>query len=258
MEKCKEIIESDCKIACDLRDVLGTSSMSCVSDKLDIMRDKTVEDKNCNLTLLKSKGKLVVGLVLEDQETPRSASTLQDKSSEVNLHMGPNGLINGLEIENSSRPSLSHLVDNILELDEDSPSSSHTSPNYKMPYETNSMVLELSDRNNDKRTEIGLANSDVKTDISSASAVCSTLDLKLLNRPQLPDTPTEHCRPNGETSGESDVHYVSYASELQMPDIMRLIQKDLSEPYSIYTYRYFIHNWPKLCFLVSHLFHKLF
>jgi len=34
-----------------------------------------------------------------------------------------------------------------------------------------------------------------------------------------------------------------------MPDIMRLITKDLSEPYSIYTYRYFIHNWPKLCFL---------
>ncbi|ELK27285.1 PREDICTED: N-alpha-acetyltransferase 30 [Myotis davidii] len=34
-----------------------------------------------------------------------------------------------------------------------------------------------------------------------------------------------------------------------MPDIMRLITKDLSEPYSIYTYRYFIHNWPQLCFL---------
>nr|CAD7200619.1 unnamed protein product [Timema douglasi] len=48
---------------------------------------------------------------------------------------------------------------------------------------------------------------------------------------------------------EDDINYVSYKSELQMPDIMRLIQKDLSEPYSIYTYRYFIHNWPKLCFL---------
>nr|CAD7392894.1 unnamed protein product [Timema cristinae] len=48
---------------------------------------------------------------------------------------------------------------------------------------------------------------------------------------------------------EDDIKYVSYKSELQMPDIMRLIQKDLSEPYSIYTYRYFIHNWPKLCFL---------
>lgn len=47
------------------------------------------------------------------------------------------------------------------------------------------------------------------------------------------------------------IRYVQYESELQMPDIMRLITKDLSEPYSIYTYRYFIHNWPQLCFLVS-------
>lgn len=45
------------------------------------------------------------------------------------------------------------------------------------------------------------------------------------------------------------IHYVRYESELQMPGIMRLITKDLSEPYSIYTYRYFIHNWPQLCFL---------
>lgn len=51
---------------------------------------------------------------------------------------------------------------------------------------------------------------------------------------------------------EADGHgirYVRYESELQMPWIMRLITKDLSEPYSIYTYRYFIHNWPQLCFL---------
>nr|CAG4643246.1 EOG090X07BN [Ilyocryptus agilis] len=48
------------------------------------------------------------------------------------------------------------------------------------------------------------------------------------------------------------ITYVQYRSELQMPDIMRLIQKDLSEPYSIYTYRYFIHNWPKLCFLAMY------
>lgn len=46
------------------------------------------------------------------------------------------------------------------------------------------------------------------------------------------------------------VEYINYENELQMSAIMRLIQKDLSEPYSIYTYRYFIHNWPKLCFLV--------
>jgi len=45
------------------------------------------------------------------------------------------------------------------------------------------------------------------------------------------------------------ISLVNYSSERQMPDIMGLIQKDLSEPYSIYTYRYFIHNWPNLCFL---------
>lgn len=52
------------------------------------------------------------------------------------------------------------------------------------------------------------------------------------------------------------IDYVQYESELQMPMIMKLIQKDLSEPYSIYTYRYFIHNWPKLCFLVRLWFCK--
>uniref|UniRef100_F1LC39 N-terminal methionine N(alpha)-acetyltransferase NatC n=1 Tax=Ascaris suum TaxID=6253 RepID=F1LC39_ASCSU len=45
------------------------------------------------------------------------------------------------------------------------------------------------------------------------------------------------------------IEIVDYENELQMADIMRLITNDLSEPYSIYTYRYFIHNWPKLCLL---------
>lgn len=46
-----------------------------------------------------------------------------------------------------------------------------------------------------------------------------------------------------------EISIKEYVNELQMPDLIRVIQKDLSEPYSIYTYRYFIHNWPKLCFL---------
>nr|CAG4650196.1 EOG090X07BN [Sida crystallina] len=57
---------------------------------------------------------------------------------------------------------------------------------------------------------------------------------------------------NCDISLNDKVTCVQYQSELQMPDIMRLIQKDLSEPYSIYTYRYFIHNWPKLCFLAMY------
>lgn len=55
-----------------------------------------------------------------------------------------------------------------------------------------------------------------------------------------------------ESTEETKIEYREYESELQMPDIIRLIQRDLSEPYSIYTYRYFIHNWPELCFLAMH------
>ncbi|KAG0749995.1 hypothetical protein G6F57_006241 [Rhizopus arrhizus] len=47
----------------------------------------------------------------------------------------------------------------------------------------------------------------------------------------------------------STIEYKQYESELQLPSIIHLIENDLSEPYSIYTYRYFIHNWPNLCFL---------
>ena len=45
------------------------------------------------------------------------------------------------------------------------------------------------------------------------------------------------------------IAYESYRDETQMPFIMDLMSKDLSEPYSIYTYRYFIHGWPGLTFL---------
>jgi len=34
-----------------------------------------------------------------------------------------------------------------------------------------------------------------------------------------------------------------------MESIVAMIDKDLSEPYSIYTYRYFILGWPKLCII---------
>ena len=52
-----------------------------------------------------------------------------------------------------------------------------------------------------------------------------------------------------ESNSCPDIRFVNYESEAQMPDIMQLVQKDLSEPYSVYTYRYFINNWGKLCFL---------
>mmetsp|Transcript_1679 Transcript_1679/g.3684 ORF Transcript_1679/g.3684 Transcript_1679/m.3684 type:complete len:273 (-) Transcript_1679:384-1202(-) len=44
------------------------------------------------------------------------------------------------------------------------------------------------------------------------------------------------------------ITYVPYQDEQDMPSIVKLIEKDLSEPYSVFTYRYFINNWPELCF----------
>lgn len=57
-------------------------------------------------------------------------------------------------------------------------------------------------------------------------------------------------------AGSGRIEYVSYKDETQLPDIMALIDQELSEPYSIFTYRYFITLWPDLCFMVRYL-HKL-
>ncbi|KAK9272275.1 hypothetical protein L1049_002646 [Liquidambar formosana] len=50
----------------------------------------------------------------------------------------------------------------------------------------------------------------------------------------------------------SDIEYVSYGGEHHLPLIMRLVDEELSEPYSIFTYRYFVYLWPHLSFLAFH------
>lgn len=45
------------------------------------------------------------------------------------------------------------------------------------------------------------------------------------------------------------IRLVQYQDERQLPFIQKLIDGDLSEPYSIFTYRYFLTQWPQLCFL---------
>ncbi|KAF9666996.1 hypothetical protein SADUNF_Sadunf16G0287000 [Salix dunnii] len=53
----------------------------------------------------------------------------------------------------------------------------------------------------------------------------------------------------------SEIEYVSYGGEHHLPLIMNLVDQELSEPYSIFTYRYFVYLWPQLSFLAS-AFHK--
>mmetsp|Transcript_16009 Transcript_16009/g.49541 ORF Transcript_16009/g.49541 Transcript_16009/m.49541 type:complete len:235 (-) Transcript_16009:46-750(-) len=52
-------------------------------------------------------------------------------------------------------------------------------------------------------------------------------------------------------SRHAGVDWVEYEDELQLPEVMKLVDNDLSEPYSIFTYRYFVRNWPKLCLLAK-------
>eukprot|EP01018_Ginkgo_biloba_P017414 Gb_00308 [translate_table: standard] len=54
------------------------------------------------------------------------------------------------------------------------------------------------------------------------------------------------------TVSPSDIRYACYEGEHQLPLIMNIVDQELSEPYSIFTYRYFITLWPHLCFLAFH------
>ncbi|KAK2612125.1 N-alpha-acetyltransferase 30 [Conoideocrella luteorostrata] len=50
----------------------------------------------------------------------------------------------------------------------------------------------------------------------------------------------------------AELRYIQYQHDLEfryLPSIRSLISKDLSEPYSIYVYRYFLCQWSHLCFM---------
>jgi N-alpha-acetyltransferase 30 len=112
--------------------------------------------------------------------------------------------------------------------------------NNGLEYSTESIV-NTSNTNLDNEQSKQDSSSQVDTHLSQLSTkfdhdrelICQ-LDRLLLNDPPDPD-----------------IYFHSYQSEHEMSSIMSLISGTLSEPYSIYTYRYFIHNWPDLCFLCS-------
>lgn len=55
------------------------------------------------------------------------------------------------------------------------------------------------------------------------------------------------------TNGSDGLDYIQYDQDKEnqyLSEIRQLISKDLSEPYSIYVYRYFLYQWGDLCFMV--------
>lgn len=55
-------------------------------------------------------------------------------------------------------------------------------------------------------------------------------------------------RADGAPPGEVTIRH--YAGDAELPAIMALMAAELSEPYSIFTFRHFLDGWPKLCFVV--------
>jgi len=53
---------------------------------------------------------------------------------------------------------------------------------------------------------------------------------------------------NQKAGEEQQFTFCDFHDESQLKVLQSLIDKELSEPYSIYTYRYFVYNWPDLCF----------
>ncbi|XP_066340030.1 N-alpha-acetyltransferase MAK3-like [Miscanthus floridulus] len=53
----------------------------------------------------------------------------------------------------------------------------------------------------------------------------------------------------GGSEGSGEIAYVSYGGEQYLPLVMSLVDEELSEPYTIFTYRYFVYLWPQLTFL---------
>jgi peptide alpha-N-acetyltransferase len=41
----------------------------------------------------------------------------------------------------------------------------------------------------------------------------------------------------------ASIRYRQYLGEADLPHIMALVQNELSEPYVVYTFRYFLHQW---------------
>ena len=52
-----------------------------------------------------------------------------------------------------------------------------------------------------------------------------------------------------ENPGSDSIVFVDYQDESRLEDVDRLVACDLSEPYSIFTYRYFLNRFPDLCIL---------
>ena len=89
------------------------------------------------------------------------------------------------------------------------------------------------------------------SDVGEQKLVSAVQHTKALMSGNNPSAAAEPALPPKKRS--PNLRYVSYGTEKEspfLPAIRQLISNDLSEPYSIYVYRYFLYQWGHLCFMV--------
>lgn len=88
---------------------------------------------------------------------------------------------------------------------------------------------------------VTMASAEPTSSTPSTSSII--LDAALL-------TPSgDHAAPSATSARADSIVLEPYDGEHQMADIIDLIENELSEPYIVHTYRYFVNQWPQLCFL---------
>jgi hypothetical protein len=91
-------------------------------------------------------------------------------------------------------------------------------------------------------------------DLLSSTAICKNRLTNYQRRCETDDSEGsghDYCTDCCDVVFKDGIEYRAYGAEHHLSEVMDLIGRDLSEPYSIYTYRYFIYNWPHLCIRVS-------
>jgi hypothetical protein len=226
MDDSVEVLDTEDSVAQVQSQIRTSASKQSFICKQGLDDTKTpTEDKNCNLTIRPSSPKLSPEQN-EDKMTISQVSTQLKERLNFKSAGGVNGIVNGLGVDLSHTTQAEHVS-----------FSSDKTQNFGAPSHC------------DKCEKNGIDCETTVTDYEPVSDCLKSHPDELSRSSE--NVKCDEVVSDVDTNVDDDVKYVSYKSELQMPDIMRLIQKDLSEPYSIYTYRYFIHNWPKLCFLVG-------
>ncbi|GAC76568.1 hypothetical protein PANT_22d00093 [Moesziomyces antarcticus T-34] len=86
--------------------------------------------------------------------------------------------------------------------------------------------------------------------MASAEPTSSTPSTSSISLDAAVPTPSgDHATPSTTSARADSIVLEPYDGEHQMADIIDLIENELSEPYIVHTYRYFVNQWPQLCFL---------